>query len=178
MWQAANAGGTWNGWLPHLDLEVARGFTIGSSAHDLLFKCLKRRGKLTLRTKLDLWQMLRASTQPDSKLDFEYPPEKVTVVLSASSPLELKVGDNTVSTGERIARITTQPQEHRWLPMEVTFVTGGGQPKLGVSWFTAEDAGGNPILWTRNTFTPAASLEAARAYLADNSAAWEVSNAT
>lgn len=143
-WQATS-GGDWIGWLPHLDLAVARGFTVGSATHAKLFNALKKRGTLTLRTKLDLWQMLRASTQPDSKLDFEYPPETVTVVLSANSPLKLKVGDTVASTGERIARIKTQSREHRWLPIEVTLATGGGQPKLDVSWFTAEDPRPRPL---------------------------------
>lgn len=67
------------------------------------------------------------------------------MVLDASAPLELKVGDNIVSTGSRIARVTTQPQEHRWLPMEITLATGGGRPRLDVSWFTAEDLRLRPL---------------------------------
>lgn len=144
-WKSKSGSGQWVGWLPHLDLTVARGFTPASAAHEKLFALLKKPGTLTLRTKLDLWQMLRAATQPDSKLDFEYPPERVTVVLDASAPLELKVGDNIVSTGSRIARVTTQPQEHRWLPMEITLATGGGRPRLDVSWFTAEDLRLRPL---------------------------------
>lgn len=144
-WKSKSGSDEWTGWLPHLDLRVAQGFTSPSATHEKLFRLLQKRGTLTLRTKLDLWQMLRASTQPDSKLDFEYPPEKVTVVLDASSPLKLKVGDRQVNTGERRARIITQPQEHRWLPVEVTLATGGGQPKLDVSWCTAEDPRPRPL---------------------------------
>jgi hypothetical protein len=50
-----------------------------SATHAELFEQLKRAGTLRLRGQLDLWLMLRAATQPLSKLDFEYPPETVTV---------------------------------------------------------------------------------------------------
>lgn len=139
-WQASRGNDTWAGWLPHLDLDAARSFVGASSEHEEFFKSLKRRGTLTLRTQLDLWQMLHPATQPESELDFEYPPETVTVVLKASTKLDLKVGANTVTTSEREARITIQPKENRWLPLEVTFATGGGEPNLDVSWFTAEDS--------------------------------------
>ena len=145
VWKSASGADTLAGWLPHLDLAVARGFTIGSAPHEKFFNSLKSRGRLTLRTKLDLWQMLRSATQPDSKLDFEYPPESVTVVLNGSTDLELKVGTNVVSTGKRVARITTEPREHRWLPVEVTFATGGSTPRLDVSWITGEDARHRPL---------------------------------
>jgi len=104
-----------------------------------LFNSMKQRGTLTLRAKLDLWQMLRSATQPGDRLDFEYPPETVTVVLKASSELKLLVGTNSVSTGRREVRITIEPKEHRWLPVEVTLATGGDGPRLDASWFTAED---------------------------------------
>jgi putative heme-binding domain-containing protein len=144
-WKPTNGSGIWTGWLPHPDLTVARSFTVASEAHRKLFNSLKQRGTLTLRTKLDLWQMLRSATQPDSKLDFEYPPETVTVLLKASSNLELKVGTNVVSTGGQVARLTTQPRQHRWLPIEVTLATGGNQPGLDVSWLTAEDPRPRPL---------------------------------
>jgi putative heme-binding domain-containing protein len=139
-WQAARGKDAWAVWLPHLDLDAARSFVGASSEHEEFFKSLKRRGTLTLRTQLDLWQMLHPATQPESELDFEYPPETITVVLKANTKLDLKVGTNTVTTSEREARITIQPKENRWLPLEVTFATGGGEPSLDVSWFTAEDS--------------------------------------
>jgi len=131
--------------LPHLDLTVARVLTVASATHEQLFNSLKQRGTLTLRAKLDLWQMLRAATQPGAKLDFEYPPETVTVVLNANSRMEVKIGANAVSAGERVARITTQPKEYRWLPVEVSIATGGRPPNLAVSWFTAEDPRPRPL---------------------------------
>ena len=65
-WRPEAGGGGWSGWLPHLDLAVARAFTAGSADHDRLWEAIKRPGRLTLKTKLDLWQMLRPAVQPGS----------------------------------------------------------------------------------------------------------------
>jgi putative heme-binding domain-containing protein len=144
-WQPAQGSGSASSWLPHLDLMASRGFTIGSGEHGIFFKAIKRRGMLTLRGKLDLFSMLHPAVQPESKLDYEYPAETVTVVLKSNSRLDLKVGTNRVGTGSNEARITTQPKEHRWLPLEVVLTTGGNEPQLDVSWFTAEDPRPRPL---------------------------------
>ena len=145
QWKSARDGATWNGWLPHLDLAAARGFTVASAAHDEFFTRIKEPGTLTLSAKLDVWQMLHPAVQPESKLDYEYPPETVTVVLKSSASLDLKLGTNNVSAGKRNARITIEPKENRWLPLEVTLATGGGLPSLDASWFTAEDPRPRPF---------------------------------
>jgi len=144
-WHATTGTNAWTGWLPHLDLTVARGLTRGSLEHRRLFDLLGQRGSLRLKARLDLWQMLRAATQPDSKLDFDYPPEKVTLVLKASLPLQLKLGANFVNPGKREARITVQPEQHRWLPVEIIVATGGTTAELDVSWMTAEDSRPRPL---------------------------------
>jgi putative heme-binding domain-containing protein len=145
VWEPSNVKETWNGWLPHLDLVAARGLTVGSRDHEQFFKNINRRGTLTLRGRLDLYSMLHPAVQPESKLDYEYPAELVTVVLKSNAKLDLKVGTNVVSTGRNEARITTQPRENRWLPLEVSLATGGGEPRLDVSWFTAEDPRPRPL---------------------------------
>jgi putative heme-binding domain-containing protein len=145
LWKPAKGGGAWSGWLPHLDLTAARGFTVASAGHDAFFDRIQEPGTLTLRAQLDLWQMLHPATQPESKLDYEYPPETVTVVLKANSPLTVSVGTNRAPIVRNEARITTQPKENRWLPLEVTLATGGSQPRLDVSWFTAEDPRPRPF---------------------------------
>jgi putative heme-binding domain-containing protein len=145
LWASSSSTQSWSGWLPHLDLTASRGLTTGSARHAEFFKRLSEDGWLELRGQLDLWQMLHPAVQPESKLDFEYPPETVTVVLKASSNLELRVGTNTVQTGQREARITSHPNENRWLPIEVTFATGANAATLDVSWFTAEDPRPRPF---------------------------------
>jgi putative heme-binding domain-containing protein len=144
-WSDARGRIVWAGWLPHLDLAAARGFAEASGEHQELFKLLRRRGTLRLRGQLDLWQMLHPVVQPESKLDFDYPPEIVTLVLKANAKLALKSAANNVPVNANEGRITLQPEENRWLPVEVTLATGGREPRLDVSWFTAEDPRPRPL---------------------------------
>lgn len=144
-WGATRGGESWAGWLPHFDLAAACGLTVGSVEHQELFKRLEQRGMLKLQGQLDLWQMLRPTVQPDSKLDYDYPPERVTVVVRADSKLEVKVGDVAVPVNGNEARISTQPKENHWLPIEVTLETSASKPRLDVSWFTAEDPRPRPF---------------------------------
>jgi hypothetical protein len=88
-WAPADGGPAWAGWLPHPDLEVARALTAGSAPHDALWAAMAKPGELTLRTRLDLVDMLRPAVQPGSRLDYEYPPEDVTVTFESLAPLEL-----------------------------------------------------------------------------------------
>ncbi len=140
-WRDAAGRTNWSGWLPHLDLTAARAFTAASEEHTRLFESLKTPGTLTLRAQLDLWQMLRAATQPGSKLDFEYPPETVTVVFKSGGTLDAKAGaPATVGrVSRREWRVTIEPKSGQWLPLELSFSTGEGEPTLDVSWHTAED---------------------------------------
>jgi putative heme-binding domain-containing protein len=139
-WQGENTN--WTGWWPHPDWQVARELTIESAEHRALWQNMDRKGTLKLRGQLDLWQMLRAATQPGSKLDYEYPPENVTVVFRAASPLKLsspkarRVSDNE-------SHITVQSARNQWAPFEV-MVTGRA-PILHVSWRTAEDPRLRPL---------------------------------
>src|SRR5262249_34200863 len=89
-WQSAKGETRWAGWLPHLELAAARAFTVASAEHEALWKLLDEDGKLTLRTQLDLWQMLRPAVQPGSHLDYTLPPEQVTVTFTAHGPLDVQ----------------------------------------------------------------------------------------
>jgi putative heme-binding domain-containing protein len=89
--------------------------------------------------------MLHSATQPDSKLDFEYPPETVTLVLKANAKLEVKTSAPIKRTSAQEIQFTLRPMEHQWLPLEVMLTTGTGSPQLDVSWFTAEDARPRPL---------------------------------
>jgi len=145
FWESAKGSKSKWIWLPHLDVTAARGFAAASVAHNEFFKLIKDHGTLALRAQLDLWQMLRPAVQPESTLDFEYPPENVTVVLKANAKLELKVGTNSAPVQRNEARITLQPKENRWVPLEITLATGGRAPRLDVSWSTAEDPRPRPL---------------------------------
>src|SRR5262249_36631981 len=50
-WTPADGGLGWTGWLPHMDLQVARAMTAGSVAHDVLWAAMAKPGELRLRAK-------------------------------------------------------------------------------------------------------------------------------
>ncbi|MBA4149228.1 MAG: ThuA domain-containing protein [Verrucomicrobia bacterium] len=128
-------------WLPHLDSSVARALTKASATHQRFWEDAAKPGKLTLRTKLDLWQMLRSATQPGSKLDFEYPDETVTVVLKSKNRIAVTApGMKTQNISANEIHLTAIPKQNQWLPLDVILeATLKAQPDIEVSWFTAED---------------------------------------
>lgn len=144
-WVSARGQEKWSGWLPHLDLEAACGFVVGSAAHERAFRLFEKGGTLTLKAQLDLWSMLHPAVQPDAKLDYEYPSETVTVVLKSNAKLEVNAGTNTVVRAKEGAQITVQPSQNRWLPVGIKIATSGRAPRLDVAWFTAEDARLRPL---------------------------------
>ena len=76
-------------WLPHLDLRVAREFTLGSAQHDALWSSMESRGELIIRTNIDLYHFLRPVVQPGAKIDYEWPAEAVTLVLQSPQPISV-----------------------------------------------------------------------------------------
>jgi putative heme-binding domain-containing protein len=127
-------GTNWSGWLPHLDLQVAREITAQSSDHVAFWKNAAQPGALMLRAQLDLWQALRTATQPGTQLDYEYPPETVTVVFKSTGDLKLTAANaKRASSGE--SHVTVETAKNKWLPIEVVL----SRPTLDVSWHTMED---------------------------------------
>ena len=115
-------------WLPHLDLTVARAFTKPSATHEPFWSSLAKPGVLKIRTQLNLWQMLRSATQPDSELDFKYPSETVTVVLKSKSPLQSqRACDEATALGENEVHLTAVPKENHWFLLEVTLQNSRGE---------------------------------------------------
>ncbi len=129
----------WIGWLPHPDFIAAREFTRGSVAHDTLWRNVARRGTLTLRGQLDLWQMLIPATQPISKLDYSPEPETVTVVFKSDAALDLTAaGAKLERVSQNESRLTVAaPQENRWQPITIRVSTPA--KILDVSYFTTRD---------------------------------------
>lgn len=136
---AAAATDSWSGWLPYLDLRVARELTAPSAAHARLFERLHQPGKLRLRAQLDLWQMLRAATQPGSST-----PWKRSRSFSQAARL-LKLSTTGAAKIEQVdtrsCRLTLiHPQKHAWQPIELTLETAAGiAPALEIHWFMQED---------------------------------------
>ena len=85
-WTSDDGKETWSGWLPHLNTDVAKSFTVGSAEHDRLWEFLLKPGKLSVRSQLDLHAMFQPSVQPGSKLDHEPVAEAVQVHVTTRDP--------------------------------------------------------------------------------------------
>ncbi|MEQ2008049.1 MAG: ThuA domain-containing protein, partial [Limisphaerales bacterium] len=83
-WTSEDGKESWSGWLPHLDTDVAKVFTVGSAEHERLRNLLTTPGRLEFRTQLDLLGMLQPAVQPGSKLDYEPKREQLEIHVSGS----------------------------------------------------------------------------------------------
>jgi putative heme-binding domain-containing protein len=137
-------GPQWSGWLPHLDLQVAQAMTAGSAPHDALWRSLDQPGELTLRTQLDLTDMLRPAVQPGSTLDYELPPETVTVTLSSRWEVTLSAPSPSATKAGSVS-FTVSPKRNETVPLEVHIKKEGSTPQLTLHWTTAEDNRPRPL---------------------------------
>ncbi|PYM16644.1 MAG: hypothetical protein DME18_00950, partial [Verrucomicrobia bacterium] len=149
QWESVDEKKSWFGWLPHLDLQVARELTRGSAEHERLLSLLNQSGQLRLRGQLDLWQMLLPAVQPGSMIDWLRPPEDVTVVIEASAPFSLKLADKSLTSaktdrGAQRAETQLRAPGQRWQPIELKLATGG-EVALTATWFTADDPRPRPF---------------------------------
>ena len=148
-WQPGSSGtsnaiqSSWQGWLPHLDLQVAAQFTAGSAEHDALWPKLRSPGVFTLRGQLDLWQMLQPAVQPGASLDYERLIEEITVEFSASIPFKILFGSQVVPSEKAADGRQRAVWKHRgqtdWIPFEISLATFGTAPGLTANWHTSDD---------------------------------------
>ncbi len=153
---AADGTSSWSGWLPHVDLQVAKQFTGASSEHAALFKLLDDKawasGSLTLSTQFDLSNMLRSAVQPGSQLPFKYPAENVTLVLTSNNPLQVtsavgKASSRQAADGKHVVELTIEAPAAKLLATKVTLskLNPSVAPTLEVTWFTHEDDRRRPL---------------------------------
>ncbi len=140
-------------WLPHLDLAVARDLTASSAEHDSFWEALKRPGRLTLRTKLDLWRMLRPAVQPGSTVRSTLPDEVVTVTFKANGPIQVQTPDASPRRepgpdGRHVAKVHVHPKANEPVPVEVVLETGESAA-LEVTYETLDDARPRPLALRR-----------------------------
>jgi putative heme-binding domain-containing protein len=140
-------------WLPHLDLKVAREFTAGSAPHDAFWGAMKAPGELVLRAQLDLTDMLRPAVQPGSQIDYELPPEQVTVAFESSLPIEITSPLADVTKVEGRTSFTLHPERRKTVPVELKLTKPAGDATLDVSWTTNEDNRPRPLP-LRRIFVP------------------------
>jgi putative heme-binding domain-containing protein len=162
IWTPSADGAYWNGWLPHPDLAVSRAFTEGSAEHDRLWQALAKPGQLTLRTRIDLWQMLRPAVQPGLSTGYRLPDEEVTLEIASPGPIVVKTPGMSGSSGDddggrHRVRIIVTPKERQPIPLEITLATGG-DTRLEIAWTTREDSRPR-ALPSRRMLLPWATLE-------------------
>jgi len=143
------------GWLPHVDLDIARRLTAGSAGHDALWANLRKSGRLELATRLDATQLLRPAVQPGSTVDHEWPPETATVTIRsdrvidvaaavAGKPLDVTRGRD--SAGDSVAVFTAPPGVCEPVEVSLGLATGGPRaPRLSITFHTDEDSGERPL---------------------------------
>jgi putative heme-binding domain-containing protein len=131
-------------WLPHLDLTVARALTADSAEHDAFWAELAKSNRLTLRTQLNLWHMLRPALQEGSTLDYTLPDEEVTLCLQSANhaidgvqcSVPVSLGKDKAGRQQAILKVKLHKAELTRLEVRLR---SGTKPDLGVFWFTAED---------------------------------------
>ncbi len=149
-WTSADGKTKWQGWLPHINTEVARGLTAGSADHAAFWTAIGTEGSLALHGNLSLYEMLRPAIQPGAKLDYERPSEQVSIDLSSSHAFKIETNPKALlaATAElKVLRIdihepllmsysmglnTTRIAELKGVKMD------DGPPTFA-TWHTAED---------------------------------------
>ena len=138
----------WTGWLPSPDLTVSRQWTAGSASHDQLWNAMQKAGELTLTAGFNLTDMLRPDVQPGSKLDHEWPPEKVVIRVSSNANSQIKeLRKANAPVLPPTDAISVQPESGRLVQAEIRLadVTPQAALSLNVSYTTAEDQRVRPL---------------------------------
>jgi putative heme-binding domain-containing protein len=128
-------------WLPHLSTEVSAAL-LHQHLPDLS-KC----ERVVMRTRLDLWSMLRPLQQPGTFLDAELPAEEVTIRISSPNTefaLRRSFTEAAKLESSQLGQITHDgiftltPKKNAPVDLVLTCRTDEA-PKFELSWHTKED---------------------------------------
>ena len=158
---AGNATPAWSGWLPHPDLTVAKTMLAGSAGHAAFWTALEQPGILTLRSELNLHNILRPAIQPGTSIDYEWPAEEAIVTFSsdhgmviqasrvadANQPVtEIAVVCDQSNVEWQLATFRTSADLTEPVDVVIAIQTGGSPiPELKVSVQTNEDSSLRPL---------------------------------
>ncbi|MBX3422727.1 MAG: ThuA domain-containing protein [Pirellulaceae bacterium] len=151
----------WQGHLPYPVLSVARELTRQSSAHEQLWQLCQQPGTLTLETIVDLRSMLRPAVQRGMAIDYQWPPEIVSLVIDGASVTDvhaesliggdgdkdskgqdsaLQVRQQSLKSGGQRFVVVADEASGGQVKLTMRLTTGAGQlPEVNVSFFTNED---------------------------------------
>ena len=151
-WKLKDGKTTWSGWLPHLDCDVSRRFTEGSAPHDALWKTLKTEGEVLLKAQLELTDMLRPAVQPGSRIDHEWPQERVTAHYESYADVDVGAADLVGRGGgqlgeRRFGELHFDPKRghNAAVKFRLTDNVRGDRPLLSLSFSTKEDGAKRPF---------------------------------
>jgi len=148
----------WSGWLPHPNLAVSKRLLAGSAGHETLWAALEQLGVLTLKSKLNIHNVLRPAIQPGATIDYKWPPEEAIVTLHSISGISVQasrsaageqpavqvsvVHDPAANTATfTVSADSTQPVE-----MAIELPSGTpDSPQLDISVATNEDSSARPL---------------------------------
>jgi putative heme-binding domain-containing protein len=143
-WQPTD-GQASHAWLPTLDMQVAYEFTRESAEHEEFWRRVQGAGMLTLRTAIDLEDMLHPALQPGTTIDYEPADEEVTLAFKAEGPLNVhldgKAGESLINSGNGATMTVIQGNKNsRVLEVTLRRQSGANIPSLAVSYSTNEDS--------------------------------------
>ena len=138
-WTSEDGKESWSGWLPHLDTEVARTFTVGSAEHEPLWKCLSRPGRLDVRLQMNLSSLDLPAIQQGSRLDYEPIPEDLTVSFSGSGMLKPVSEATNLVLGVAFAshnswHLFTFIPDGKWSGLRLYLPTPSANPFISATW--------------------------------------------
>ncbi len=161
-WTATEGGAETTIWLPHLDLASARALASPSAEHDRFWPNLETSGRLTLKARVRLDDLLRPAVQPGSTVDDRLPAERPSLIVRGRGGLRIsaagaKVDSTAAGDGviEHVVRF--EPVDRRLIPIEIDALTGPGFT-IELSFRTDDDARAR-LLQPSRIFVPWATDE-------------------
>lgn len=144
-WEAASGEAKWEGVVPHFDLTVSNALVPSIGEIEALKNVMNKPGKLTLKAKLNLWNMLRPDIQPGLTINYKLPPEDVNFIFKSSEPLEIKANSASISKSSKKGqyfetRLSFNKVEEKAYLLEVSMNTSQKAPLLEVQYSTHEDS--------------------------------------
>ncbi len=106
--------------LPHIDLQLARRLTVGSSLHDAFWLAMENADRLHLETFFDASNCLEPPVQPGSTLDYEPAVEQINLVVQCDRKLAVQFPGSVItqSDGKWTAVLTHASDVERTLVID------------------------------------------------------------
>lgn len=137
----------WSGWLPHLDLGVARALSPHDAEYDLFWRQIEQPGTLILATQIDPRGLYLPVTQPGSKLDYDERDDawirERAIQIHGNRPFSVVMSDtaneqsSALVDGAHSLSVKLPGERLAPLPITLRIETGGELPTLRPSWFVA-----------------------------------------